>query len=83
VLLDDLKNAIRVRHYSRRTQEAYAGWVKRFILFNGKRHPRDMGPCEVQQFLEYLAVEKRVSASTCELYWRNYNPEDQRKETFF
>jgi integron integrase len=64
VLLDDLKNALRVRHYSRRTEEAYAGWIRRFILFNGKRHPRDMGKDEVQAFLEDLAVVKHVSAST-------------------
>ena len=64
MLLDDLRNAIRVRHYSRRTEEAYAGWVKRFVLFNKKRHPREMGPSEVQQFLTHLALKAR---------WRFYS----------
>jgi site-specific recombinase XerD len=64
VLLDDLRDAIRVRHYSRRTEEAYIGWVRRFILFSGKRHPRDIGEPEVQAFLTYLAAQRQVSAST-------------------
>jgi integron integrase len=58
-----MKSAIRVRHYSR-TEEAYIGWVKRYILFNGKRHPRELGVTELQSFLSHLAVEKHVSAST-------------------
>ena len=53
-----------VRHYSLRTEETYLGWIKRFILFHGKRHPRDMGMQEVQQFLSHLAVAGRVAAST-------------------
>ena len=64
MLLDDLRDAIRVRHYSRRTEEAYIGWVRRFILFSGKRHPRDIGEPEVQAFLTYLAAQRQVSAST-------------------
>src|SRR2546426_2366353 len=64
MLLDELRNGIRVRHYSRRTEEAYVGWVKRFILFNKKRHPRETGMSEVQTFLTHLAVERHVSAST-------------------
>ena len=55
---------IRARHYSLRTEETYVGWIKRFILFHGKRHPRDMGVQEVQQFLSHLAVEGHVAAST-------------------
>jgi integron integrase len=64
MLLDDLKTELRIRHYSRRTEESYVGWVKRFILLNGKRHPRDRGSRELQAFLTYLAVQQRVSAST-------------------
>ena len=64
MLLDELKAAIRIRHYSRRTEEAYVGWIRRFILFNGKRHPREMGESELQSFLAPLAIQKHVSAST-------------------
>lgn len=60
-LVDD---AIAVRHYSRRTREAYWHWIKRFVLWSGKRHPRDMGAHEVGQFLTWLASEQHVSAST-------------------
>ncbi len=63
-LLDRVRGAIQVRHYSRRTAEAYVGWIKRFILFHGKRHPADMGEAEVTAFLSSLAVGRRVSAST-------------------
>ena len=63
-LLDQLRDSIRTRHYSRRTEEAYVDWALRFILFHRKRHPAAMGADEVNQFLTYLAVEKKVSAST-------------------
>ena len=63
-LLDQVRAAIRVRHYSLRTEEAYVNWIKRFILFHKKRHPSEMGEQEVTQFLSSLAVEKHVSAST-------------------
>ena len=63
-LLEQMRVVIRARHYSLRTEETYLGWVKRFILFHGKRHPRDMGAQEVQQFLSHLAVEGHVAAST-------------------
>lgn len=63
-LLDQLRDACRVRHYSIRTEEAYADWVRRYILFHGKRHPRDMGAAEVAAFLTHLAVDRRVGAST-------------------
>ncbi len=56
--------AIRVRHYSIRTERAYLGWIRRFILFHGKRHPQQMGGREVARFLTYLAVERRVSPAT-------------------
>lgn len=57
-------DAIAVRHYSRRTQEAYWHWIKRFLLWSGKRHPRDMGQAEFGQFLTWLASDQGVSAST-------------------
>jgi integron integrase len=63
-LLDQVREAIRTRHYSLRTETAYVGWIKRFIFFHGKRHPRDMGEREVSQFLSALAVQRHVSAST-------------------
>ena len=63
-LLDRLRAAIRVRHYSRRTEDAYADWSRRFILFHGKRHPAEMGAAEVNAFLTDLAVRGHVSAST-------------------
>jgi integron integrase len=63
-LLEQVRNTIRMRHYSIRTEEAYLHWIKRFILFHGKRHPAEMGPAEVETFLTHLAVKGRVSAST-------------------
>jgi len=63
-LMEQMRAAIRTRHYSIRTEETYLSWVKRFILFHGKRHPRDMGAQEVQQFLSHLAVEGHVASST-------------------
>ncbi len=59
-----VSDAIAVRHYSPRTREAYWHWIKRFVLWSGKRHPRDMGHAEVGQFLTWLASEQNVSAST-------------------
>ena len=55
-LLDRLRDACRVRHYSIRTEEAYHDWCKRFILFHDKRHPLEMGAAEINQFLTHLAV---------------------------
>ena len=63
-LLQRLREAIRVRHYSIRTEDAYADWARRFILFHGKRHPQDLGADEVAAFLTYLAVQRNVAAST-------------------
>ncbi|NJN51703.1 MAG: integron integrase [Gammaproteobacteria bacterium] len=63
-LLDRLRLAIRVRHYSRRTEQAYVHWVKRFIRYHGMRHPAKMGNREVARFLSFLASELQVSAST-------------------
>jgi len=63
-LLDQVRDAIRLKHYSYRTEQAYIGWIRRYILFHDKRHPKDMGGVEVEAFLTHLAVEGRVSAST-------------------
>ncbi|WP_374476346.1 integron integrase [Zoogloea sp.] len=63
-LLDQVRERIRVKHYSLRTEQAYVGWIKRYIFFHDKRHPRDMGKVEVEAFLGVLAVEHNVSAAT-------------------
>ena len=63
-LLTQLRRAIRTRHYSPRTEEAYVQWVRRFIRFCGTRHPRELGPGDVSRFLSSLAVDANVSAST-------------------
>ncbi len=62
--LDGLREELRVRHYSLRTEDAYVDWVRRFILFHGKRHPREMGAPEVQAFLSHLAMARNVAPST-------------------
>lgn len=63
-LLDRVRQAIRMRHYSRRTESAYVHWIRRFIIFHGKKHPDHMGASEVTSFLSWLATSQRVSAST-------------------
>src|SRR5690348_17271253 len=63
-LLARLRAAIRVRHYSRRTEEAYVSWVRRFVRFHGMRHPAELGERDVARFLTSLAVDREVSAST-------------------
>ena len=63
-LLDRLRTTIRARHYSRSTEKAYVSWVKRFIFFHGKRHPKEMGEQKVTAFLNHLATKANVSAST-------------------
>ncbi|GLH73716.1 integron integrase [Geothrix limicola] len=62
--LDQLRTCLRARHYSLRTEDSYLDWVRRFILFHGKRHPKDLGAPEVRAFLNHLAVERSVSPST-------------------
>ncbi len=62
-LLDQVRDALRLKHSSIRTEQAYVNWIKRFILFHHKRHPRDMGVPEVEAFLSYLAGDERVAAS--------------------
>lgn len=63
-LLDQVRDRIRARHYSIRTEETYLRWVKDFILFHGKRHPSEMGAGEVRDYLSHLAVKRNVAAST-------------------
>jgi integron integrase len=63
-LLDQLRNHIRYRHYSLRTEEAYVHWVRAFIRFHGLRHPQAMGQAEIESFLTWLAAERQVSPST-------------------
>ncbi len=63
-LLDRVRAAIRLLHYSPRTEEAYVYWIRRFIFHHGVRHPDQMGAAEVRAFLSHLAVNAHVSAST-------------------
>lgn len=63
-IMDQLHEALRSRHYSRRTEKAYCLWVRRFIYFTGMRHPAELGEQEVNAFLTHLAVDEKVSAST-------------------
>ncbi len=62
--LDEVRNRLRVEHYSRRTEDAYVGWIRRFILFHGKRHPNELGEAEVTRFLSELALKGKVASST-------------------
>lgn len=63
-LLDQVRNAIRLRHYSIRTERAYVKWIRTYILFHGKTHPAQLGTRHVGAFLSYLAIERNVAAST-------------------
>lgn len=63
-LIDAVVEAIRVRHYSRKTEQAYVHWVRRFVGWSGRRHPRDMGQAELEGFLSHLAVDRHISDST-------------------
>jgi site-specific recombinase XerD len=63
-LLDQVRQALRVQHYAIRTEEAYVHWIKRFILFHHKRHPREMNTPEIEAFRTHLAIHAHVSAST-------------------
>jgi site-specific recombinase XerD len=63
-LLDQVRDCLRRRHYSLRTEKSYVAWIRRYILFHGKRHPREMGPEEVSAFLSHLARHGHVAAST-------------------
>ena len=63
-LLDQVRDVLRLEHYSFRTEQTYTDWIRRFILFHGKRHPRDMAEAEVGAFLTSLARDGKVAAST-------------------
>jgi site-specific recombinase XerD len=63
-LLDQVRDVICTKHYSIKTERSYVDWIKRFILFHNKRHPKDMGADEITRFLTHLAVERQVAAST-------------------
>jgi integron integrase len=63
-LLDRVRDAIRLRHYSYRTEKSYVDWIRRYILFHNKRHPQEMGVAEIEAFLSHLAVQEQVASST-------------------
>ena len=63
-LLDQVREILHLKHYSRSTEKTYLSWIKRFILFHNKRHPQEMGESEIKEFLTYLAIKKNVAAST-------------------
>lgn len=63
-LLEQVRNVMRTRHYSLRTEQTYINWIKRYIIFNSKRHPAELGAPEVTAFLSDLAVNRKVAAST-------------------
>jgi len=63
-LLDQVRNSLRQRNYSYRTEQAYVSWIKRFILFHNKRHPDEMGAKEIEEYLTYLAVDQKVAPAT-------------------
>jgi site-specific recombinase XerD len=63
-LLDQVRDAIRTKHYAYRTERSYVDWIKRYVLFHKKRHPAEMGAPEVQAFITFLAVDRQLSAST-------------------
>ena len=63
-LLDQVREAIRVRHYSYRTEQQYVAWILQYIRFHDRKHPRDLGGPEVERFLSHLATERRVAAAT-------------------
>lgn len=63
-LEDQLRGAIRLKHFSLKTEESYVGWYRRFVLWHGKRHPREMGVGEIEAFLTHLAVNRGVASST-------------------
>ena len=63
-LLDRVRDAIRLRHYSYRTEQSYVAWIRRFIFFHNKRHPETMGTNEVREFLTFLAVRRKIAPAT-------------------
>jgi hypothetical protein len=63
-LLDQVGEALRTKHYSYRTEQTYKDWIKRYILFHGKRHPKELGVEEIRAFIAHLAAERKVAVST-------------------
>jgi len=63
-LLDQVRDTIRRKHYSIRTEQSYIDWIKRFIYFHDKQHPRDLNESHITEFLNFLAVQKKVASST-------------------
>lgn len=63
-LIDQVRVVIRKKHYSYRTEQAYVEWIKRFIYFNDKRHPKDLSEKEIARFISHLAINRKVAAST-------------------
>lgn len=63
-LLDIVRDKIRVKHYSIKTEQSYTGWIKQYIFYHNKKHPIEMGKTEIEAFLTYLAVERKVSPTT-------------------
>ncbi len=63
-LLDKVRNVIRCKHYSIRTEQSYVDWIRRYIYFHNKQHPKDMGKTHISDFLTHLAVDKKVAGST-------------------
>jgi site-specific recombinase XerD len=63
-LVECVSDAIRIKHYSQRTEKTYKDWIVRFILFHNKRHPKDMGAEEIQAFISHLTTERHLAASS-------------------
>src|ERR1035438_2886873 len=76
-LLEQVSEVMRFKHYSIRTETTYREWIRRFILFHGKRHPREMGAREVERFLSDLAMRRKVAASTQNQAFRSVSGVDQ------
>ena len=66
-ILDQVRESIRLKHYSIRTEHAYVNWIRIYILFHHKKHSKNMGATEIRQFLSYLAIKGKVSASLVNL----------------
>lgn len=64
MLLEVVRQRIRLKHYSHRTEKSYIHWIRRFVRFHNRRHPRELGKAEIEAFLTHLAVDRKVSAST-------------------
>ena len=63
-ILDQVRYVIRKKYYSIRPEQAYLQWIKRFVLFHNKRHPKDMGEKEISQYISYLATDRQAASST-------------------